>query len=266
MLLRPHQRRNVDATDFTQIRQKKAPLKYDQPNPTQRSSWADPCTRLDTQQASRDVNTRHVTSTSVERRRKSTLTSRAPPTPTTCRVRARVGVGLPSLTKTEQFSTKFPNIQAPPQHDCPGHQQRSVRIRRRHRCHHQEQPQATVRTDGVNSTSIVRKQSLLAQTLKFRRVRTTSRTAACSSDLTGGKQVGQGHCGRAEGHSLHPRGTMEKWRLVGQRRQRIQWLDNVKEWVGASLPNLVTLAGNRRQYSAFVHRILSIYTKGLTHR
>jgi len=105
--LRPHRRRDVDATDFTQIRQKKALLKYDQPNPTRRSSWADPCTRLDTQLASRDVNTRHVTSTSVERRRKSTLTSRAPPTPTTCRVRARVGWGSPPSQKLNSFLPNF---------------------------------------------------------------------------------------------------------------------------------------------------------------
>jgi len=34
--------------------------------------------------------------------------------------------------------------------------------------------------------------------------------------------------------------------------QRIQWLDSVKDWAGESLPNLVTMAGNRRQYKAFV--------------
>ena len=38
-------------------------------------------------------------------------------------------------------------------------------------------------------------------------------------------------------------------------RQRIQWLENVKDWAAESLPNMVTLPRNRRQYRKFINRI-----------
>ena len=47
--------------------------------------------------------------------------------------------------------------------------------------------------------------------------------------------------------------------MPGTRRQggqRKQHLDDITDWAGMALPDVVTLAADRRQYRRFVHRVV----------
>jgi len=56
--------------------------------------------------------------------------------------------------------------------------------------------------------------------------------------------------------------------MPGTRRQggqRRQWVDDINDWAGLNLPEVVTLANERRQYRQLVHKIVKSPHGGMTH-
>jgi len=68
-------------------------------------------------------------------------------------------------------------------------------------------------------------------------------------------------CVRYFGHvARHPslQNSITLGFMAGTRRQggqRRQWTDDITDWAGLNLPEVVTLANERRQYRQFVHKI-----------